>query len=83
MKNILEWVYCVVIALVLALIFRYFVATPTIVRQRSMYPTLQENQRLILNRTFKTLNNEKALKKMEISLVNTFCLLKLILRLYY
>ena len=50
-KNILEWVYCIIIALVLALLFRYFIATPTIVKQRSMYPTLQENQRLILNRT--------------------------------
>ena len=50
-RNILEWIYCVIIALVLALIFRYFIATPTIVKQRSMYPTLQENQRLILNRT--------------------------------
>lgn len=50
-KNILEWVYCIIIALVLALLFRYFIATPTIVKQRSMYPTLKENQRLILNRT--------------------------------
>ena len=50
-KNILEWVYCIIIALVLALLFRYFIATPTIVKQRSMFPTLKENQRLILNRT--------------------------------
>lgn len=50
-RNILEWIYCIIIALVLALLFRYFIATPTIVKQRSMYPTLQENQRLILNRT--------------------------------
>lgn len=49
-KEIFEWVYCIIIALVLALVFRYFIATPTIVKQRSMYPTLQENQRLILNR---------------------------------
>lgn len=50
-KDILEWVYCIIIALVLALLFRYFIATPTIVKQRSMFPTLKENQRLILNRT--------------------------------
>lgn len=50
-RNILEWIYCIIIALVLALLFRYFIATPTIVKQRSMYPTLKENQRLILNRT--------------------------------
>lgn len=52
-KDILEWGYCIVIALVLALLFRYFIGTPTIVKQRSMFPTLQENQRLILNRTFR------------------------------
>jgi signal peptidase I len=40
-KNILEWVYCIIIAFVLALLFRYFIGTPTIVRQRSMYPTLK------------------------------------------
>ena len=52
-KDILEWVYCIIIALVLALLFRYYIATPTIVKQRSMYPTLKENQRLILNRTYR------------------------------
>ena len=50
-KNLLEWAYCFAIALVLALLFRYFIGTPTIVKQRSMFPTLKENQRLILNRT--------------------------------
>lgn len=57
-KDILEWVYCIIIALVLALLFRYFIATPTIVKQRSMYPTLKENQRLILNRTFRITGKE-------------------------
>ncbi len=53
LKEIFEWGYCIIIALTLALLFRYFVGTPTIVKQRSMYPTLKENQRLILNRTFR------------------------------
>ena len=52
-KNILEWIYCIVIALILALLFRYFIGTPTIVKQRSMFPTLKENQRLMLNRTMR------------------------------
>lgn len=52
-KDILEWVYCIIIALILAILFRYFIATPTIVKQSSMYPTLKENQRLILNRTMR------------------------------
>lgn len=49
-KNILEWVECIVIAVVLAVIIRYFIGTPTIVKQESMYPTLKPNERLILNR---------------------------------
>ena len=53
-KNILEWVECLVIAIVLALIIRYFVGTPTIVKMKSMYPTLKQNERLILSRVGKT-----------------------------
>ncbi len=53
-KEILEWVYCIIIAVVLALLVRYFVGTPTIVKQPSMYPTLKENQRLWLNRWDRT-----------------------------
>ena len=53
-KDILEWVYCIVIALVLAMLFRYFIGTPTIVKQVSMKPTLIENERLWLNRWGRT-----------------------------
>lgn len=53
-KNRLEWVYCIIIAIVLALLFRYFIGTPTIVKQVSMYPTLEQNQRLWLNRWGRT-----------------------------
>ena len=53
-KEILEWIYCIVIAIVLALLIRYFVGTPTVVQQTSMFPNLQEGQRLILNRLFRT-----------------------------
>ena len=52
-KDIIEWGYCIIIALVLALLFRYYIGTPTVVKQRSMYPTLSEEQRLILKRTFR------------------------------
>lgn len=54
-KDILEWVYCIVIAVILALLVRYYIGTPTIVKQVSMYPTLIQNQRLILNRLPRTL----------------------------
>ncbi len=53
-KDILEWVYCIVIAIVLALLFRYFIGTPTIVKQVSMKPTLIQDQRLWLNRWVRT-----------------------------
>lgn len=54
-KDILEWVYCIVIALVLALLIRYFVGTPTEVQQRSMFPNLKQGDRLILNRISRTI----------------------------
>ena len=54
LKDIAEWVICIVIALIIAILFRYYVGTPTIVQQPSMYPTLQENQRLWLNRWMRT-----------------------------
>ena len=56
MKEVLEWIYCIAIAVVLALLIRYYIGTPTIVKQTSMFPTLKEGQRLILNRMVKTFN---------------------------
>ena len=53
-KEILEWVYCIIIALVLAMLFRYFIGTPTIVKQESMFPTLIQDQRLWLSRWGRT-----------------------------
>ena len=54
-KDIIEWIICILVAFVLALLIRYFIGTPTIVKQPSMYPTLQQNQRLILNRWSRTI----------------------------
>ena len=55
-RDILEWILCIVIAFVLAIIVKYFVGTPTIVSQVSMKPTLMPGQRLILNRWMRTIN---------------------------
>lgn len=55
-KDIIEWIVCIIVAFVLALLIRYFVGTPTIVKQPSMMDTLQPNQRLILNRISRTIN---------------------------
>ena len=43
------------LSVILALLFRYFIGTPTIVKQVSMKPTLVQNQRLWLNRWDRTI----------------------------
>ena len=53
-KDIIEWVVCILVALIIAILFRYFVGTPTVVQQPSMYPTLESDQRLLLNRVART-----------------------------
>lgn len=53
-RDILEWILCIVTAFILALLIKYFIGTPTMVKQVSMFPTLQEGQRLILNRWGRT-----------------------------
>lgn len=58
LKNGLEWAYCIIIAIVLALLFRYYIGTPTVVKQQSMYNTLEDGQRLLLNRWTRTVNGK-------------------------
>ena len=55
-KNILEWVYCILIAIVIAVLIRYFIGTPTVVKQTSMFPTLKQDERLWLNRWSRTIH---------------------------
>ena len=55
-KEILEWGYCIIIAVVLALLVRYYIGTPTIVQQQSMQTTFMPGDRLILSRLTKTAN---------------------------
>ncbi len=57
LKNVLEWIICIIIAVVLGLWIRYYIMTPTKVQSVSMKPTLIEDQRLILNRTIRLGNN--------------------------
>lgn len=49
-KEVMEWVYCIIIAVVLALVVRYYIGTPTVVQMESMDPTFKQGDRLILNR---------------------------------
>lgn len=53
-KEIIEWAICIAIAVIIALTIKFFLITPTIVQQTSMYPTLVHNQRLILSRLVRT-----------------------------
>lgn len=55
-REIIEWVICIVIALIIALIFKYYIGIPTMVQMTSMYPTLEPEDRLILNRTIRIFN---------------------------
>ena len=54
LRETIEWLICIIIAVALALIVRYYIGTPTIVQQTSMTPTLKENERLWLNRWGRT-----------------------------
>lgn len=54
-KEVVEWIICIVIAVIIAVLIRYFIGTPTVVKQTSMFPTLKQDQRLWLNRLPRTL----------------------------
>lgn len=53
-KDIIEWIICIVIAIIIALLVRYYIGTPTVVESVSMQPTLYEGQRLWVNRWVRT-----------------------------
>lgn len=57
-KEILEWSFCVILAVVIALVTRYYLVTSSIVQQKSMYPTLKENERVLLSRIARTIKGE-------------------------
>lgn len=50
-NEIMEWINCILIAVIIAFLIRYFIFTLTIVKQVSMYPTLVENDKLVIERT--------------------------------
>lgn len=57
-KEILEWCFCIFLALIIALATRYYIITSTVVKQSSMYPTLKENQRVVLSRVKRITKNQ-------------------------
>lgn len=58
MKEIIQWITCLILAIIIALLLKHFVFTPTLVKQVSMQPTLENGDRLILDRLSITLNKE-------------------------
>lgn len=54
-KEILEWILCAVVAIIIALCIKYYLGIITVVKQTSMYPTLHPNDRLLVNRISRTL----------------------------
>ncbi len=55
-KDAIEWIVCIIIAVVIALLVRYYIGTPTVVESVSMEPTLYAKQRLWVNRWGRTTN---------------------------
>lgn len=51
LKEAIEWIICTIIALILVLSLKYYALCPTVVKMSSMYPTLKDEQRLMLDRT--------------------------------
>jgi len=49
-KELWEWVRSIAIAIFLALLIRFFVVEVFLVRGQSMYPTLENGERLIVNK---------------------------------
>ena len=53
-REALDWIFCFVIAFVVAVLVRYFVFTPTLVSQTSMTPTILDKERVLINRIVRT-----------------------------
>lgn len=49
LKELIEWIKVIIVALILAFVIQIFVS-PTIVRGQSMYPTLDNNNYLLINK---------------------------------
>ena len=57
-REIMEWVVCLVVAFAFAICIKYFLFTPTLVKQSSMYPTISGDERVFINRLVRTFKIE-------------------------
>lgn len=53
-KELFSWVGCILSALAVAIIIKYFIFTPTLVQQRSMTPTILDGERVLIDRLTRT-----------------------------
>jgi len=49
-KEVFSWIRTILVALIIAFLFRQFIFTPSIVHGESMSPTLHENDKLIISK---------------------------------
>ena len=57
-REVMEWVVCIVVAFTLAVLIKYFLFTPTLVMQESMTPTILNGERVFINRLVRTFDWE-------------------------
>lgn len=50
LKKIIEWSFCGIFAVFLAIIIRYYLIAPAVIKQKSMSPMLIEEEKVLLNR---------------------------------
>lgn len=55
-REIVDWIICILAAFALAVTIKYFVFTPTLVKQTSMTPTIKDGERVLINRMVRTFN---------------------------
>lgn len=53
-REVFDWVVCIATAFLLAIVIKYFVFTPTLVKQTSMTPTIKDGERVLINRIVRT-----------------------------
>lgn len=57
-RETMEWIGSFFIAFAAAVIIKYFIFTPTLVKQGSMTPTILDGERVLINKLVKTFNGE-------------------------
>ena len=57
-REIMEWVFCIVIAFLLAVCIKFFLFTPTLVMQESMTPNILNGERVLINRMVRTFHGD-------------------------